>query len=49
MRAETCGLPRLPGRVERPRDVFNPSVLGPRASRLIERHPSKRSVCADIR
>src|SRR6202008_1716959 len=25
--AQTCGLPRLPLRAERPKDVFNPSVL----------------------
>jgi hypothetical protein len=40
-------------RVERPRDGFNRSVLSrafsPGASHLIERHTSKRSVCADIR
>jgi hypothetical protein len=28
--AQTCGLPRLPLRVERPKDVFNPSVLNVR-------------------
>jgi hypothetical protein len=27
MRTKTCGLLRLPVRVERPRDVFNPSVF----------------------
>jgi hypothetical protein len=53
MWAETRGLLRLPVRVERPRDVFNPKVLRvrliPGASHLIERHTSKRSFCADIR
>ena len=28
--AETCGLPRLPLRIQRLRDVFNPSVLSVR-------------------
>jgi hypothetical protein len=28
--AQTCGLPRLPLPVERPKDVFNPSVLNVR-------------------
>jgi hypothetical protein len=52
-RAEPRGQPRLPLCAERPGDVFNPSVLNvrkdPGASHLIERHTSKRSVCADIR
>jgi len=45
--AETRELPRLPVRVERPRDAFNPNVLNLRWPRGVAsyRTPSQQTVC----
>ena len=50
--AQTRGLPRLPLRVERPKDAFNPSVLNvrwvPERRILSNATPANGPVCADI-